>query len=484
MIPALFYCIALLFAVITIGSLNQVWFLISDFDEKRILELLLIGLTLCTFFFSKINPEKRVGDQKSKFSFLLFLLLACTFVSVIASPSTRYSLLELGHFLGLFYLALYASAHYKKYTNKFINGIMLISLIGALRYEIGFFAGFTASILGNIPLEWPQPFFNFSNVRFFNQYQLWTISLFTLGITHFRFKYSILNYLVMFAVVSWWTLLFASLGRGTILSLLIATLITQRVYRGLAFSFLRLQIFLAIAGLFIYLFLFRLLPCFYPEADKLGSSAFTATVFRYTTKDRLYLWEQALRMIQEHPFFGVGPMHYSWYSNPIAAHPHNSILQLAAEWGLPATFIALFFIGYGLYCWITKVNYVTLQNIPVDNQQLPIILFFTLTTNICYSLVDGVIVMPLSQIMMAVVVGLMLGFYSNHNDYSYFKFTFSPIFNHRFFAGVLLVTIMGCAWPDIWTRLNEDKQNIVLNSEITHPRFWLKGEINPSAAAF
>lgn len=54
---------------------------------------------------------------------------------------------------------------------------------------------------------------------------------------------------------------------------------------------------------------------------------------------RIELAKIALSMIRESPWLGVGPMHFAYVDNGFGAHPHNVWLQLAAEWGLPATAI-------------------------------------------------------------------------------------------------------------------------------------------------
>jgi O-antigen ligase len=64
-----------------------------------------------------------------------------------------------------------------------------------------------------------------------------------------------------------------------------------------------------------------------------------------TTRDRIAMTRSGLRMVYDHPFFGVGPdmvkRLYPVYRDPQAVralvpHLHNNTLQLAAQSGLPA----------------------------------------------------------------------------------------------------------------------------------------------------
>jgi O-antigen ligase len=72
-----------------------------------------------------------------------------------------------------------------------------------------------------------------------------------------------------------------------------------------------------------------------------------------TNRDRVAMMKSGVRMIKEHPLTGVGPdgvrLVYSVYRDPMAErqlnpHLHNVPLQIAAERGLPALAIWLWFI--------------------------------------------------------------------------------------------------------------------------------------------
>jgi len=73
-----------------------------------------------------------------------------------------------------------------------------------------------------------------------------------------------------------------------------------------------------------------------------------------TNQDRLAMIEMGARMVNDHPFTGVGPNMiprvYAQYRpdyaiNPINPHLHNVPLQIAAERGLPALAVWLWFVG-------------------------------------------------------------------------------------------------------------------------------------------
>jgi O-antigen ligase len=77
-----------------------------------------------------------------------------------------------------------------------------------------------------------------------------------------------------------------------------------------------------------------------------------------TNRDRLAMAREGAHMVRDHPFLGVGPNMvlrvYADYRDPEAVEPlnphlHNVPLQIAAERGLPALAIWLWFVGVLVY---------------------------------------------------------------------------------------------------------------------------------------
>jgi O-antigen ligase len=76
-----------------------------------------------------------------------------------------------------------------------------------------------------------------------------------------------------------------------------------------------------------------------------------------TNRDRRAMLKVGAGMIQDHPFFGVGPemiqREYARYRPPDAVNPtnqhlHNVPVQIAAERGLPALFVWIWFVAVAL----------------------------------------------------------------------------------------------------------------------------------------
>ena len=81
--------------------------------------------------------------------------------------------------------------------------------------------------------------------------------------------------------------------------------------------------------------------------------------------DRVYMLEAGSRIVRNHPFFGVGPEMvaevYPLYVEPDASrhdnpHLHNNLIQVAAERGLPALSVFLWFVGASLFLAVCELR--------------------------------------------------------------------------------------------------------------------------------
>ncbi len=441
--------------------------LLPSYDERRILELLLVVLVVFWFLFGGDKSISIISNWKISIKVLLLLVITLGSISAYLSPVPRYALEEVSLFGGLFFTSCFTASLWVKYSESLVKYLVYSILLGVILYMIGFYTGYLAAYLENIPLKFPEPFFGFSNIRAFNQYQLWTLALLSLPILSFNIQRRSLRWGLYLSFVAWWVLFFYSGSRGVIVAWFAAMLVTGGIYWKLSRPLLVLQVQGSVSGLLIYGLLFQYLTT--ADPGKIASQS----VLRTQTNDRAYLWQQAWEMLSNHPWFGIGPMHYAWYPNYVAAHPHNSLLQLAAEWGLPATILILLIFALGLYRWLSRFNAKSLLEETDFRRNLAVALFFTLIANSIYSWFDGVIVMPLSQLMLAVVVGLMLGIYSNQPQPNTIPAKIAP---HRILAGMVLIALVWSVLPDVLPRINY-RGDLIDMGVAPGPRFWQEGGI-------
>lgn len=439
-----------------------IWFM----DGQRLLELLLLSLILLEAAFIGLKKNSntviyQLHPINNKLHYAFLTLLALVTISVCLAQSPRHAVIEISTFAGLSYLALFVARLYVENKQAFIKNIIYAIWTGIVLYMVSFYVGYITACIFKTPLNWPQPFTGFSNVRSFNQYQLWTLGLICLPLLAFNLKKHTYLWLNL-ALIFWWVLLFYSASRGVLIAWLAGMLITAITYQKIAWPFLRLQFINMLLGYCSYYLLFKVMP------NLLQSSLVTGTIIRETINDRFELWELALTLVKSSPWFGVGPMHYAWYSNT-NGHPHDSVLQLSSEWGLPATFIILTIAGYGIYCWLKRFNINSLKTKAKLDANLAIILFFTVFTNAIYSLVDGVIVMPISQVLMFTIIGLMIGLYYTYGDLTITKnrSRFRPIF-----AGFVVIALVWSTFPEIYQGLSGNEKGFSIGHPAIGPRFW------------
>jgi O-antigen ligase len=447
-------------ALITFQPSLQLWpkHIVWFTDRQRLLELLLLGFILVhAVATGNIKQHVIVASKYIQIGLIMLVILAL--FSIVLAYAPRHAVTELSVFAALGFLSLCIANQFHENKVQLIKYLTYTIWISILLYMLSFYTGYITATMVKNPLKWPFPFTGFTNIRSFNQYQLWGIGLLLLPIMCFELKKSTRTMLHI-ALIAWWVLLFYSASRGVLIAWLIGICITILVYQKLAWPFLKLQLTYVLAGFMSYQLLFKVIPKTH------GSQLVTSTVVRETTNDRLELWNQAILMIKTHPIFGVGPMHYAWF-NKTNGHPHNSILQIAAEWGLPATAIILSIVIYAFYCWFKKFSPNQLKTKSTLDKNLSIILFFTMITNAAYSMVDGVIVMPISQVLMFTMIGLMLGQYvSTENAVSY-KSTFRP-----WIAGILLISLAWSTYPEIKQGFSGDRKGFSMGHTAIGPRFW------------
>ena len=434
-------------------------------DRQRLLELLLLSFVLLDAILIGLTHFANQVAIPKKMRYMLFSLLGFTVISCYLAQSPRHALIEASVFAGLCYLALFIARLFYEYKQTFVRQMTIALWASILLYMLSFYTGYITASVFKTPLQWPFPFTGFSNIRSFNQYQLWTLGLICLPLLAFNLKRNI-RIILHVALIAWWVLLFYSASRGVLVAWLASMLLIAVIYKKTAWPFLRLQLINITLGFGSYYLLFKVIPV------ALGFNLVTSAIMRETTYDRIGLWQKALALIYESPIFGVGPMHYAWY-NSSNGHPHNSLLQLAAEWGLPALFIILSIAGYAIYSWFKKFNVASLQAATKLDCNLAIVLFFTICINAAYSLVDGVIVSPISQVLMFTMIGLMIGHYCDGQQYTKDKKLIKNKYQFRLiFAAIVLAVMVWSTLPELIKGLSGNDKGFSMGYAAAGPRFW------------
>lgn len=301
----------------------------------------------------------------------------------------------------------------------------------------------------------------FMNVRFFNQLQVMLMPLLCLSFCIHELKK--FKWLAMLAFSFLWLILLQSEARGALLAIVLSVLAVHYFLSVQARKYFTYSILKAIVlGSALWLLFIVLLPLFFFDSEiwqlRTGSSG------------RVAMWIYILQEIPQRILIGYGPMSFAWAeAKPLPnAHPHNALLQFLYEFGLVTFVLVSSWSVLHLATMLNKLKqFVTQQQAVIEqntNKQTQleatdIVLVFALCSVWVYTMFDGVIVMPLSQALLAALLAL------NCRDNKVIELSIS----WRIVA-VAVVLVLGGV-------LVSSLADPELNQQM-YPRLWLQGLIN------
>lgn len=442
----------------------------SYYDEKRLLQLLL----LC---FLPFLPLIRRDDRK-QFSQLLAslpllarqllppILLLALLSTLFSEGSIKYACIELAIALLLSAGALSVAFATQRLGKRFEDIVIIGIETAALLYLFVFlttYVFYMGPTGEHGTITYRALYTYFSNPRFFNQFQSWLIPLLLLPLFIYHLHRNIRRSILLITA-GWWMMLFASQGRGVLLGLVGGGALTWFFFRAQSRAYLTLQVKLALTGIGLYLILFYAIPIWV-----LGYDPRQLVRASLDSPGRVELWKGAWSVIVDYPLLGIGPMGLSCSAtNTLAAHPHSAPLQIMAEWGVPAFLLVSILLFLGIKGWLARA---TDSPPPLSSRYHPLnpILFLSVSSSLLYSLVTGIIVMPLSQLVMMLVFGWILGREINHGPRSAPRRAKSILVGYLVLALSGVTILFGTLYSDAMTF-----PETLSNQFAYPPRLWLQ----------
>ena len=340
------------------------------FNEKRIFQ----SVTL--LFYSMLYFYKHQISSK-----LLILIIFLGFWSVLLSYNLLYATLNYIHTLMLLSAIIVG---YEIGKNNFLLFItiffcnLFITLYSLLNYFFFVLTGDTPTPDGVL--------YGFYNIRFFNQFQVLCIPF----IIYFL-KHNKLSRIATIILTLNFFLFFMSGARGAIVST--SCMVIFSIYYKLVDKENLLTLLKCCIGggiLFFCYFLYHNTP------------ETVEYLIRTNSSNRFSIWSELISQITTKNIV-IGNGSGVFFSEKFGvSHPHNSILQLLYNWGLITTtlltVIVLNFIK-------TSTQYVKKNSIPEFNSCLQAFLAL-----IIYSLVTGILVMPIPQTFIFILAGVLLSY--------------------------------------------------------------------------
>lgn len=436
-------------------------------DSQRIGQFF-IGLLSSAILFLGSSRSSAVSAMELKVKVVFFLILFGGVTSSLNAHQPLWALTELSVLLLSCAIAT-AFTQQRRYHGAlldlaFVGAVTLICAVKTTQFLSASIAAFLSSA---DVLDTDLLLDGFSNKRFYGQFQTFTLPLLVLPLLLTSTRRLIK--VGLFCLTSlWWMIAISGGTRGTWLGMGVAVALMFCLgHAGRRWS--GWQLAAATAGLLLFTMLFSVLP------GLLGIEVSNFAGDRLTTSlsAREILWQQAWAMIKERPLLGFGPMHFADIWNAVAAHPHQAILQWACEWGIPSTLCVAGLALYGLSTTAVLVRKRAQSLEPVDMMRL--CLFASLIGALTQSMVDGVIVMPYSQLWLAIIIGWLLALHEWQTAPRPASIALSRawLLCLTLATGMILYTIVRDL-PDMDTRrqqFSEDFGGRYL------PRFWMQGVI-------
>ncbi len=407
----------------------------------------------------------------------LLAAFALGFSSSLMAPLPRWALLEWGMLWLLLILMLSVAAQRRCWGERLDQGLTLLFFATATAYAV------TSGVV-YMTMLYVGPFFNvrelyvsFSNVRFFGHIQTMLLPFLLLpamwwGTTRMRCA------ILCTVPILWWMLAVASGTRGTWIALLVGV-VAVAIFAGVAGRrWIKWQIGGLLGGLLCYgLFIWAVPQLFEQPTWFIHRSGDIVSL-----SQRELLWAGSITFSAQHPLLGIGPMHYAYFSSVVGAHPHSAFLQWLAEWGVPAALLMTAVCAYAGIIFARHVRQ-TSGLAQDDRGRVEIALLAALAGAAAQAMVDGVLVMPVSQTLLALLCGWAIGIYFEKRDFA----AHSHIFQS---STVLVITIVAATLvtsgvlPEMGRIAEREQAYLAAHPPVDpslprlFPRFWAQGWIN------
>lgn len=448
-------------------------------DGQRIAQLVLLSIFLAGFALhgvaASIVEFWTAIPYWSRFTLITaFTLGLC---SALQAHIWRWASLEWAMLLLLLFVVLGVAAGIRAGGRPLQRLLVLMFYATAVAYAVKamvvYLTMLTVGASYGMAFEVRELFTGFSNIRFFGHVQ--TMLLPFLLLPALWWATTLRQRLLLGVVpVLWWTFAVASGTRGTWIALFVGALAVVMFGGRASHRWIKWQVAGLGCGLACYVIFVLLVP--YLLAQPVSFLHRTHDIISLSSRE--VIWSAAIGFVRENPLFGIGPMHFAYYANAVAAHPHNMILQFMAEWGIPAALMFTTVFAAGGLAFAGHVRHAIKQG--DDHERLVrIALLAALTGAAAQAMVDGVLVMPVSQTVLALLCGWALGMAQTTTQ----EVRGASGAARSVLAITVLIAVSAVGWavaPEIG--ILAERQKNYLSSTIPEPpllpRFWALGWIN------
>jgi O-antigen ligase len=377
------------------GSTNGFNWIDSWHNEQRAAQLLLLLVTAATLGVLCASP---VADALPSFSWPLWVVVLAGLASSVCATFRFPAVAEISMYTALGGVVMLSAFVFRQVPHSilwFERAVLLLASTHCLGIGVRYAAALSTQ--GDLGLD--VLLLGFANPRFQSAlYVLLMPFIAWQALSGARSRPLRLTALTVLVLL--WTFNFALGTRAVPFSIGLASIgFGVLVWKRRPLSIIKMLFASLVLGAVLYVLLFHMLPSW------LGASGGHAVnVDRFlNSSSRDQLFKLSLEAIWSAPLLGIGPMQFAAIPAVPNAHPHNWVLQLAAEYGVPTAVLVV----AGVAVWLSRLR----ARIPTTTSGgrglLEPALLMTLVALAC-GLVDGNLVMPVSQTAAAIGLGALL----------------------------------------------------------------------------
>lgn len=417
-------------------------------DQQRIAQIFLL---IASLGYSFLNVKSLPSSGFRSVSFVLVL----GFFSSMLAKEMLWASMEWALYVGLVFLAL-TSASLNKSGNWRLAVACIAGLVGFL-LAFQFLVYYVSSFLSGVKMLEPSLMYGgFANPRFLGQFQVVLIPLLAGLVINLWAGRPFFSVVCLVVLLLHWVIAFLLGGRGVWVALFLSYA-GLFIFASVLWRMIFLQASIVLLGFFLFKFMFELVPLW------AGIDVGVYSHLRLGLSARDIIWSSALEMAIIHPWFGVGPMNFSAIVNPVAAHPHQFILQFFAEWGGLATLFVILLMVRGLLRGIRFIRAEQVRSVDIS-------IWLAVASALILAQVDGVFVMPYVQTWLAVLVGAAVGSVSGN---SLIRNAYVPM--ARLFIAQSSVVLIYVLLSQVPLLPEAQQAHFEKHADGLKPRFWSQG---------
>ena len=444
-------------------------------DWHRLTELLVVSLvliTLCSQIWSVSNECFSLPSLQI-YGWLAFFIIGA--VSCVLTFHSRFAWVEWSWILicGLVVALISLQSARDSYS---VIAIARLFTLAVLASYAPLYYILNSDFLFDSSAVWQPSFVGFYNVRVFSDFQTAVVCLLPWALSQVS-RSTLIRVGAWFLAGCYVALAFVASSRSLVLGQLVACgavflLLGQQNAKSYFYGQLRLWL----AGALLYGLLFVVFPAIVADPSNTLKPIGQATLVRFDGSRRVELWYSSIQFAMDNPWFGIGPMQFASIINPVAASPHNQILQVMAEFGIAATVLFVVLISH----WLIAVRRGILSELPVmsaDERFFSAAIFAAILALFAQSCVSPVFNNPQSQVLL-IFLGGMLGGYLKWSTGSVMSSIRRPVFVLASVFALLAFAASCLPWA-----LHLEERNAChfasKNRPTAHfsPRFWQQGWI-------